>query len=131
MELEKQVCSLELAKRLKELGAKQDGFFVWVENVVGAWNVEVERNSVLPKSQGSYCSAFTVAELGEMLPNYFKHEQRGYLNLVMKKLDDGSSEVIYKERTDTVFGQWAETEADARAKLLIYLIENSLIAPLA
>jgi hypothetical protein len=31
MELEKQVCSLELAKRLKELGVEQQSYFVWVE----------------------------------------------------------------------------------------------------
>jgi hypothetical protein len=29
--LEKQVCNLELAKRLKELGVKQESFWAWYE----------------------------------------------------------------------------------------------------
>ena len=32
MELEKQVCSLDLAKRLKELGAKQNAYWTWYTN---------------------------------------------------------------------------------------------------
>jgi hypothetical protein len=78
-----------------------------------------------------YCednvNAYSVAELGQILPNYFKHEQRGYVNLVIMKLDDGRSEVMYKEGTDIAFVERANTEADARAKMLIYLLEEGLI----
>jgi len=35
MGLEKQVCSLGLAKRLKELGVAQESLFVWAEKILG------------------------------------------------------------------------------------------------
>src|ERR1051325_10817319 len=64
MQLEQQVCSLELAKRLRELGVKQESYFYWFfeeynHEPVG-WRIQTE--------EGDY-SAFTVAELGEMLAN--------------------------------------------------------------
>lgn len=81
MKLEQQVCSLELAKKLKELGVKQESAFVW-----SVPNPEKGRNEREKLVLGKYCevmlchkardwgeafdvySAFTVAELGEMLP---------------------------------------------------------------
>lgn len=106
MEIEKQVCSLELAKKLKELGVKQESLFFWKPD--GGWH--------LSQKLGQHViSAFTVAELGEILPNYF----------VSGRINDNYQvevpfEVPRKYRE-------AKTEADARAKCLIYLIENKLI----
>ena len=37
--LEKQVCSLELSKRLKELGLKQESYFEWWLDDFGDWVV--------------------------------------------------------------------------------------------
>ena len=67
MELKHQVCSLEIAKRLKELGVKQESEFHWqhhrsVNSPSGwAWSLSNTTN-------GHSVSAFTVAELGEILP---------------------------------------------------------------
>jgi hypothetical protein len=61
MELEKQICSLELAKKLKELGVKQDSLFWWVN---GRGRMELHDKH----TDSDSVSAFTVAELGEMLP---------------------------------------------------------------
>ena len=36
MKIESQVCSLELAKKLKELGVKQESLYYWCENSEGA-----------------------------------------------------------------------------------------------
>jgi len=101
MKLEDQVCSLELAKQLNELGVKQESLFYW-------WNSEgkeyVSDQYRMNDSWVDYVktsSAFTVAELGEMLGDY--------------------------NDTDTVFKIKPKTEADYRAKLLIYLIEEKII----
>jgi hypothetical protein len=69
MNLKDQVVSLEPAKELKELGVPQDTvwFWTWAE-----WNDEVEWVLELKKVRDHLkkenFSAYTVAELGEMLP---------------------------------------------------------------
>lgn len=68
MELEKQVCSLELAKKLKELGVKQESLFVWDikrKNLFYTKNNYPDGNIELLEQ----CVAFSVAELGEMFPS--------------------------------------------------------------
>jgi hypothetical protein len=70
MKLENQVCSLDLAKRLKKLGVKQESLFWWSAHTEPAtlwneWSLEKQEGS----PDTSY-AAFTVAELGEMLPDY-------------------------------------------------------------
>ena len=113
MKLEDQVCSLELAKRLKALGVKQESAFYFY----GDGSVQ------FGKAMGWTCSAFTVAELGEMLPV-------GYPFLTSFRLpkDYGVGDMNGKW-TMTRGGKvevLADTEAEARAKMLIYLIENGL-----
>ena len=64
MKLEEQVCSLELAKKLKELGVKQDGYFSW-ELIYKKW--EIRPDCCYEDLDNVMVSAFTVAELGEIL----------------------------------------------------------------
>jgi len=136
MELSKQVASLELSKRLKELGVKQESLFIWSvpkpENA--RTNIdEVKLRDMQPEiymrgSSWGECfeevAAYTSAELGEMLPWGVEV--------------DGKIEVlhIYKDSADQwnfypSHGAWHktfnETEADARARLLIFLLENGLL----
>ena len=71
MKLENQVVSLELAKKLKELGVRQEGSAFWVKGenreVVLA-NFEIGAfNSTGEGTKHRICSAFTVAELVNML----------------------------------------------------------------
>jgi hypothetical protein len=74
MKLVEQVCSLELAKRLKELGVKQESYFYWttLEYYVHIPGVqEGPTPCVMPGFEvdgRNKLSAFTVAELGEILP---------------------------------------------------------------
>ena len=124
MKLEEQVCSLELAKKLKELGVKQESLFYWFNN----WNGYAEGHPskkenwiLLDRYKDTGYPAFTVAELGETLPKtyYSGKSEKGIL-----KYQCGSDDESRNKRHG-----WtrADTEADARAKMLIYLIENGLI----
>ena len=71
MKLEQQVCSLELSKRLKELGVKQDGYysyFLHITNDKGDALTSLARNTKHQRAMSSdFCSAFTVAELYDLL----------------------------------------------------------------
>jgi hypothetical protein len=127
MTLSQQVCSLELAKRLKELGVKQDGYFSWATTYhepVASWITD--RNSVnLPEVD--YCSAFTVAELGEMLPRQV--DRHHWTEHIRGKVSGWISFLRYVEyeKTWDLESFEADSEADARAKMLIYLLEKKLI----
>ena len=86
MKLESQVCSLELAKRLKELNCKQESLWWWYKNPRTQYKIglshseyifELLPHSLIALAKTSYkrYSAFTVAELGEMLPSW--NEEKG------------------------------------------------------
>jgi hypothetical protein len=78
-------------------------------------------------------SAFTVAELGEMLPEEInKPLSSGRVRAANHWLSFGK--YYGRHRCSYIAGkhtsglnEWADTEADARAKMLIYLIENKLV----
>ncbi len=77
-----------------------------------------------------YVSAFTVAELGEMLPYRINRNARGdAYRLQLKKLDTQWSAAYFPPFPQIGFEEDAGTEADARAKMLVYLIEKGLYSP--
>jgi hypothetical protein len=120
MQLEKQVCSLGLAKRLKELGVKQESVFYWMEATSGTMGIWLP---VLRGDAGdiSLCvSAFTVAELGEMFP-------KSRVIFSMSGFHEGAWSCELSTGNEKEHREYAETEADARAKILIYLLENRFI----
>lgn len=144
--MEKYVCSLELAKKLKELGVKQESEFYWwfrkiegdnyvcelwsnhaVKVQVEAWN---SMNFQFPDSKiNDHYSAFTVGELGEMLPaNIWLDNDWRYLNFIKNKREDlgRNPKWCYRYGKKKII-RFADTEANCRAKMLIYLIENKLI----
>jgi len=135
MKLESQVVSLDLAKRLKELGVKQESYFYHYATAIEQdglawWNV-LEKEPRKGKRVRAYLdsvgrpsmlSAFTVAELGEMLPEKYDIPRKSW-----EPDADAFLWGIYLEKPKPVIIQ-AFTEADARAKMLIYLLENGLIA---
>jgi len=85
------------------------------ENISNALSKELENS----KKELSY-SAFTVAELGEMLPEMIDN-----LQILTWKKTWREQMTYFCEHRDNVFS--AETEAEARAKMLIYLLENKFI----
>lgn len=128
MKLKDQVVSLELAKKLKELGVKQESLYLWTLRTEPATLWSLDRygekwGNNIGEGYDKF-SAFTVAELGEML-----------LDTVQSNAYDEEEERLYYVCRLNVEGDWskyihitnAATEADARAKMLIYLIENNLV----
>lgn len=125
MKLENQVSSLIPSQRLKELGVKQESLYyydeVWSQKHGSGYNIfdkeTISEEGELPVGA---ISAFTVAELGEMLP----------WDIVIARNDDKEWLVTFQadglpESKSATF--ISNNEADARAKMLIYLIENKLI----
>ena len=132
MTIEQQVCSLELAKRLKELGVKQESLFVYIKtkHAKGIYYVTEAIKPLLAMPDTEWYSAFTVAELGEMLPASFDWTGTNVFVEFGKSSIHGDylinlRECAHPERM-TIHIR-ADTEADARAKMLIYLLENKLI----
>jgi len=120
MELEQQVVSLELAKKLKELGVKQESLFCWTERTTRESSYMSRMTVVYRTEDDSEClAAFTVTELGEILPDN---------SHTVKKSTVWVSSCTYSEGTEGWHHKFeAPTEADARAKMLIYLLEDKLI----
>jgi len=126
MKIENQVCSLKLAKKLKELGVEQLGLFSWYkvkERFGDGIKIEVINNMYADDVCGDgvevVCSAFSVAELGEILPKNFV-QQRDHWNKFLVWLIENDGKEIRPETR-------AKSEANARAKMLVYLLENKLI----
>lgn len=116
MKLENQVVSLELSKKLKELGVKQESLWYWVlfvGNKNQEWSVVDKDFDV---SEINRIPAPTVAELGELLPCATKIGDIRFYNIGKQKhITMGDINIV------------EFTEANARSKLLIYLIENKLV----
>lgn len=144
MKLEDQVCSLEYAKRLRELGVKQRSLVYWlnIQHCVhmkvkeNGWELEEDENGNLIVDKIDYrtelgnpavCNidkdncwaAFTVSELGEMIKN---------INFVIE-LDNKKNWMIHFwiDKDDHAIPVNNKKEADARAQMLIYAIENKLM----
>jgi hypothetical protein len=125
MNLEDQVVSLELAKRLKELGANQESLFYWVkEDDPYIW---YNSNNYPIKTEKLYNAAYTVSELGLFLPHGLNKDGEDYYLFIMK-LDNWH--ICYTRENgdkEPLFWFKDDKEADARAKMLIHLLENNII----
>ena len=122
MKLEQQVVSLEIAKRLKELGVEQESYLLWAMTEFGNWLV---MNHHQAENYKQRFPAYTVAELGEMLPDKFDGYMFGYNPSIKKWWVQPPYENPEDKENDIIIN--ADTEADARGKMLIYLIDNGLL----
>lgn len=156
MNLENKVCSLEYAKKLKELGIEQKSFFCYQD-------IKDSKPSVLPRkfnldefeysSEDERLAAFTSSELIGLLPHRItlkKGEPFNSFTLYIKKsfivADDDINKITYiyiinyECDTTELGGENAflrrilfehnicnEKFSDALAKTLIYLLENEFI----
>ncbi len=124
MNLEQQVVSLELAKRMKELGFKQESLFEWISiPYLDKWEVSKRwGNRIGP-------SAYTVAELGEFLPFCIDSNDYTYQYETAKTEKDDLTEhsLYYTDGKRMMYLQRDKIETDVRAKMLIYLVRHGLM----
>ena len=117
MKLENQVVSLELSVKIHNLGITAPSLFYTDSSK--SKNDEIEM-----WDKPDYCldniNRYTVAELGEMLPKYYETHKVADEYWFTGYIKEGKIEL----QNDNDF---YETEANARAKMLIYLKENNLI----
>jgi hypothetical protein len=135
MKLEQQVCSLDLAKRLKELGVKQESVFHWIseprkgrkrthvnpyrKSLGYHWVVSYDIEKGVGVDFDTAFSAFAVAELGFLLKKAGPEATiKAYGDLHGFK---GTGSI------GSIGMLWLLTEPDRLAKMLIYLVEYKLI----
>jgi hypothetical protein len=128
----KQVCSLPLAQKLKAVNVPQDSLWYWVPSTSSQHPLLVSAEEIAdyPLFQATAMSAFTAGELGELLPSEI--EQQGeFLRLLCLKTPRAFSVAYVLTPTDrqSEIESKAPTEAEARAQMLLYLIENKLFTP--
>ncbi len=117
MKLENQVCNIEQSKKLKEFGITAEPLFWHTVSID-----PITPKDIIQKWQHSHfdvCEkypAYTVAELALLLPN-----NQGYNS----RLSVPSFEWVCEDGFEN-FQTEGETEAECRANMLIYLLENGL-----
>lgn len=144
MDIKNQVCTLAQAKRLKELGVCQESIFSYFKapHHAGICNTDMSTRHVWILSGNPYdqedielTAAFTVAELGVMLPDRFLYngeqcfvDSTKYCNW---KPWIAGVHTVWAHNKPVVAKKYipAETEAEARAALLIHLLESSILLP--
>ena len=120
MKIENQVVTIEQAKKLKELGVTAEPLFWYVIDIDPITPLDIIQK--WQHSNFDQCEkypAYTVAELGVMLPSETFTQRTGsedseYDNWEWVDDGNGNANGLY------------ETEAEARASMLIYLLENHL-----
>lgn len=123
MKLQSQCTSLEISKKLKSLGVKQDeSIFYWCERDLGGeWDIRpakwvFEQEIALGHDyKNTEISAFTVAELGEIFKTRVTEE-------ILFKLPP---EIAPED--DSEFLDPKVFSADFWGKALVFLIEQALI----
>lgn len=129
MKIEDQVCTLGQAKKLKELGIDQETEFyfrmgkIWHFREVTDWPNQEQLSDLIQSGAESerIFAAYTVAELGEMLPT-------GYDTMKITVNRDSCEWQGYDLDGDPFPSeQTYKTEAEVRATMLIALIEAELL----
>lgn len=153
MNIENQVCSLELAKKLKNLGVKQESIFSYMKKEDGrifvtssyGCNCWVE----LPYEAVDPIAAFTSAELAELLPNHVTTLTNEPFNNFRINISKFISVQENEAFNNFIINYWCDTTevtgeiafftrkltsniydinlANAMAKMLIYLLENKIM----
>lgn len=135
MKPEKMVCNMKLAKQLKDMGIRQDSMFYWIPvqrtgtlvyarcilddtfQIQTYVDLENLQNIEPHYKYGTY-AAFTSEEIARKIPHGLTHTKRHANKFYVYFLDSQGEIVNYEDD---------ETEANARAKMLITLTKNNFI----
>jgi len=137
MKIKNQVVSLELAKRLKELGVKQKSLFYYVvggssriqlhpDAIDRIWGIKYPDGLIDTADVKINYSAFTVTELINLMPEFYKFKgEKYYINYkkMLGKFYCSGVNIINKE-----FQHHSDKNpVNAIASMLMYLLENKLL----
>jgi hypothetical protein len=122
MKLQKQVCKLRQAQKLKDLGIEQKTLWQWKVNNTQTVVIETPMamwiEKYVPPVGNVFFSAFTLSELGQMLGYenvpYFSTEYDMWMLPKGSKLKGA--------------GLGSINECEIRAELLLYAIEQGLLS---
>ena len=165
MTIETQLSNLDLSRRMKELGFSQDSLYGYFHlpkkknfkphDYGEYWHTRPESWKIFDKSgknKKNYpyeiIAAYSVAELGEMLPAYIKITKEKNLVHSYSKWMSEEDQYFHFEFRKRINGKWTismrrkcgdnagkseytisniDSEANARAMMLIYLKEHNII----
>lgn len=124
MTLNEQCCTVEQGKRLVELGVPTEGVIFWhmpaKSGPHGEWiRYGWHGDAIAP--------AFDVAELGELLPSTPYFRLRHDMPWRTTKVTGNGPDYWHAEDEIDICGLWP-TEAQARAEILIHLLETKIDA---
>jgi hypothetical protein len=124
VKLENLVCSLKLSKQLEKLGINQKSYFEYF------FRPDLDKFEIhLAFKNQIGISAYTVTELSEIIfqKNYEHLEEMGYLNITVEMVSrsEGNFYRITNNLSDHIIDEL--NQADALAKLFIYLFENKIM----
>lgn len=128
MNIESHIVSLELAKKLKELGVEQESLWKWCihsNGVVGCYAGLTQKIQSLSKVKEDY-SAFTVTELMERLPATVDLIAGRY-RLTIRKYDQLLDVSYMGTAGDALKTTMNRKLVDALAEMLIWLIEDEYV----
>ena len=130
MKLEDQVVSLQLAQKLKELGFEQKSLFSWADTTGQGVFDKLQYEGDESCERYDFISAYSVAELGEIISKNCREWAQGWNNsgcFWHFEFGPSGSGLMIEGIGDRFDALVAESEADARAFLLIHLRENNLL----
>ena len=134
MDLKSQICDLEYAQQLDELGVSVNSFWWWAKHPMNSYDygILVTDTDCTDKRFEWVKHAYTSSELGKILPYRLKtgviagKTRIDYL-YVSKGFNDFSCFYAMNNGQTRLWIKNANTLANALAKMLVYLIKEKLI----
>lgn len=137
MLLEDQVCAVQYCRRLNELGVKKNAVYSWANDFKRGFlltsttmaHINQKRSKNL-QMHYEFHAAFTVAELGQFIPSLLIAQSATQIDrpIIMQKTHENMFCIYIKNENGSIWEFFNDSsEANARAKMLIYLIEQGIV----